>query len=577
MSQTRPWLAQYDPGVPATLEPYPWKSLLDILADSARQRAAHPALLFQGGRMSYGRLQQLSDEFASALVALGVQPGDRVALLLPNSPQFIIAQMAAWKAGAIVSPLNPRYTEPELVHALNETGARFAIVLSPFYEKFKALQAQTSVVQVIAASIKHDLPPVKRLLFSLLKEKAGGHRIALQHGDLAMQQLLRDHRGHSRPAVEVRPQDPALLMFTGGTTGRPKAAVSSHQALAMAGLQLNSWLGEMQSPWEDVSLMLMPMFHTFGNVACFSFSVAGRYTMSLVPDPTILDDVVQTIHRTRPAYLSGVPTLFVALMNHPDVIAGRVDMKSFRVCISGAAALLAETKRRYEALTGARLVEGYALTESVMAAVITPLQGVYKEGAIGVPLPDVDLRIVDLTGRDLPPGEVGEILISAPQLMLGYWNRPEATANTIRDGWLYTGDLGFLDRDGYLTLVDRAKDVIKPSGFQVWPREVEEVIASHPAVREVGVAGVPDPHRGEAVKAWVVLQPGQTVTAAELRSHCRQQLSSYKVPRQVAFVDNLPKSAVGKVLRRHLAALDAPQAEETEQAPEQPLSHVDIK
>ena len=272
--------------------------------------------------------------------------------------------------------------------------------------------------------------------------------------------------------------------------------------------------------------------------------------------------MLATIHKVHPAFLPGVPTLFIALLNHPKVVAGKADLRSLKLCLSGAAPLLAETKQRFEALTGGRIVEGYALTESMMAAVLTPIGGVYKVGSTGLPLPDVEIRIVDAdTGKhDLPAATVGEVLIRAPQLMQGYWQNPAETANAIRDGWLYTGDLGYLDEDGYLFLVDRKKDVIKPSGFQVWPREVEEVIATHPAVAEVGVAGVPDAHSGEAVKAWVVLRQGQQVSAEELRAYCREKLTAYKVPKHIEFRDSLPKTLVGKVLRRELAAEMAGQA-----------------
>ena len=291
-------------------------------------------------------------------------------------------------------------------------------------------------------------------------------------------------------------------------------------------------------------------------------SLVGHNPLALIANPRDMDDMVSTIGKVRPAFLPGVPTVFIALLGHPDVQAGKVDLSSIKLCCSGAAPLMAETKQRFEALTGGRLVEGYALTESMMGAVLSPVQGTYKPGSTGLPLPDIELRIVDAdTGQQtLPAGEVGEILIHAPQLMEGYWQRPDETADMIRPDpvsgalWLYTGDLGYLDEEGYLFIVDRKKDLIKPSGFQVWPREVEEVIASHPAVAEVGVAGVPDDRQGEAVKAWVVLREGQQASADEIRAYCRERLAAYKVPRQIEFRDSLPKTMVGKVLRRELVS-----------------------
>jgi long-chain acyl-CoA synthetase len=354
--------------------------------------------------------------------------------------------------------------------------------------------------------------------------------------------------------VKINPRDPALILFSGGTTGEPKGAVGTHQSLLMSGLQLRAWFSTVAVEWDDVVLLAIPLFHVYGNVGAFAVGLTGRSPFALVPNPRDLDDMVATIRRARPAFFPGVPTMFIALLNHPDVQGGKVDFKSMKLCVSGAAPLLTEVKNRFETLTGGRVVEGYGLTESMMAAVVNPLHGPYKAGSIGVPLPDVEIRIADAdTGQgSLPPGEVGEMLMRAPQLMQGYWQRPEETEKTIREGWLHTGDLGYLDEDGYVFVVDRKKDVIKPSGFQVWPREVEEVIASHPAVNEVGVGGIPDDYQGETVKAWIVLRPGYQATADEIRAYCRKKLAGYKVPRQIEFTESLPKTMVGKVLRRAL-------------------------
>jgi len=557
----KPWFEFYDPGVPQSLLPYPDKTLFDVLSENARQRPDHPAVFFKGTEITWSELDQVSDIFAHALIDQGFEKGERLAILVPNCPQFLICELGAWKAGAIVCPLNPRYTESELEHCLTATKATTAIVLTLFYDKLKTIQSKTTIETVIAVSIKDYLPPLTRLLFTLFREKREGHRIKLHKGDKWLSDLLDDYRpdssgGSTRPNVLVKPDDPALLMFTGGTTGPPKAALASHRALLTTGMQIDAWSGEMKEDWNDVTLMLMPMFHAYGNMAVLPTAIVGKQLMALIPNPRDLDDLTETINKVKPAYLSGVPTLFIALLNHPDVIAGKVDFSSIKVCISGASSLMQETKNRFERVTGGRIVEAYALTESGLATVITPINGLYKPGAIGVPLPDVEVRIVDaeMGGESLNAGEVGEILMRAPQLMLEYWEQPDATAETIRDGWLFTGDLGYLDEDGYLYLVDRKKDLIKPSGFQVWPREVEEVIAKHPAVVEVGVAGVPDPYQGEAVKAWVVLKDGSSLSVEELRAFCKEELAAYKVPRRIEFRKSLPKSAVGKVLRKDLVA-----------------------
>jgi long-chain acyl-CoA synthetase len=363
---------------------------------------------------------------------------------------------------------------------------------------------------------------------------------------------LQRFAGSGKPDVQVNPADPAILLFSGGTTGTPKAVLASHHSLLISAMQLHAYAKTVLTDWDDRLTWVMPIFHVYGNMA-LNTSLVAHYPMVIVPNPRDINDLVATLRKERPAVLHGVPTLFNALLNHPDVISGKVDFKSMKVCYSAAAPLLKETKERFEKLTNGRLLDAYAMTETVLAAVVCPVHGENKDGSTGMPLPDVDLRIVDLeTGlEDLPAGTPGEIIIQAPQIMEGYWKRPEETACMIRDGWVYTGDIGYLDQDGYLFLIDRKKDVIKPSGFQVWPREVEEVIASHPEVQEVCVGRVPDDQQGEAV-AWVVLKPGAHVDVETLRAFCKEKLSGYKVPRHIEFRQTLPKNMVGKHLRRVL-------------------------
>jgi long-chain acyl-CoA synthetase len=551
--EEKPWFKSYDPGMPYTLRPYPECTLLDTVKDTVQQRPKHVALIFKGRRISYDELEQSSNAFGTALVSLGVKKGARVALLIPNSPQAVIAQLGAWKAGAIVCPLNSLYTATELEYALRDVGAETVVVLTPFYQKVKELQERCGLKLIIATNIKDHLSPPLRLLFTLLKEKKEGHRIQLQPGDYSMNELLKHYANAGPPAVAVNPKDPAILLFSGGTTGTPKAALGTHHALLISAMQLHAYARSVLADWDDTLTLCMPMFHIYGNMGMCT-SLVARWPMALVPNPRDLDDLIATIRKTRPAVLHGVPTLFNGLLNHPAVKAGKVDFKSMKVCYSAAAPLLAETKQRFEALTGGWLLEAYAMTETMLATVACPVHGVYKEGSTGVPITDVDVRITDVdTGEEtLPPMEVGEILIRAPQIMVGYWQRPTETANMIRDGWVYTGDIGYLDEDGYLFIVDRKKDLIKPSGFQVWPREVEEVIASFPAVADVSVAGVPDAMQGEAVKAWVVLKPGEQASAKEIQDYCRTKLVAYKIPKEIEFRDSLPKTMVGKILRRML-------------------------
>ncbi len=555
----KPWLKSYDAGVPHSLHPYPRTTLVELLRSGAAERPDHPALLFKGARMTYRELDRQTDVFAAALAALGVKKGDRVALLMPNSPQGVIAQLGAWKAGAIASPINPLYTDHELEHAFRETGAEIAVVLTPFYGKLKALQGRTALRRVIATNIKEYLPGALRVLFTLLKEKKEGHRITLAAGDLWLPALLKEHAGSAAPNVSVAPGDPALLLFSGGTTGLPKAVLSRHEALVIAGTQLRAWFSPVLRSWDDTIAMTFPMFHVAGNAGVLATGIIGRNPLALIPNPRDLKDLIATIRRDKPAFFPSVPTLLNALLTHPLVQQRKVDFSPVKLTLAGSSPLLAETKRRFEELTGGRVVNVYSLTEATMACLSTPALGVFKPGTIGVPLPDVEVRIVNAeTGvGDMPIGELGEIVMRAPQLMEGYWNRPDATAEMLRDGWLFTGDLGVMDADGYVSLVDRKKDVIKPSGFQVWPTEVEETIAALPAVAEVSVAGVPDEYQSEAVKAWVVLRPGAALTADQIRAHCRETLAAYKIPKHVDFRASLPKSAVGKVLRRELVKEEA--------------------
>ena len=556
----KPWLAHYDADVPRSLQPYPDKTLLDYLAALARDHGSKVALLFKGTSVSYSQLDAESDALAAALVAIGVQRGDRVAVVLPNCPQFFIAEFGAWKAGAIVVPVNPTYTERELEFALKATQAVCVVALTPFYGRLKAIQPRTNVRHLIATSIKEYLPPALRVLFTLFKEKKDGHRISIAGDDTWFQDLLRRYRGAPRPSVIVRPDDRAVILASGGTTGTPKGVVGLHRHYIAAGLQLYEWTKSAKRPWIDAIMLPLPLFHVYANVGVQPLAFIGPNPVSLVPNPRDIDDLLKTIKQVKPAFFNGVPTLYTAILNHPDVRAGTVDLSSIRLCFCGAAALMGETKRQFEELTGARLIEGYSLTEGMMACCVNPVQGTNKLGSIGVPLPDVEVRIVDADDAErlMPTGEVGEMLLRAPQHMVEYWNNPGETAETLRahgpgGPWVHTGDLARMDDEGFIFIVDRKKDMLKTSGFQVWPREIEEVLTMHPAVMEAGVAGVPDAAKGEVAHAWVVLKPGSSATAEELRSFCREHLAPYKVPAHVEFRTELPKTMVGKVLRRALS------------------------
>lgn len=555
-----PWLSQYDPGVPASLEPYPDRTLLDYFQDGVAARPSAPALLFKGARISWRRLAEDSDAFAGALAAMGIGRGDRVAVVLPNVPQFFVVELACWKVGAILVPLNPIYTAEELSGPLRTTGAKLVVTLSTFYAAVKGAQREVGFPHVVLTSVKEHLPALLRLVFTVALEKKGGHRAEARDGDPWLPALLAAHRGHRPPtAARATPDDDALFLMSGGTTGTPKAVRIHHGGLIRTGLQVRAWLQDSLPEWDGVYCLPLPMFHSYGACGVQSACFLGHNPIALIPNPRDLGDVVRTIERERPAVFCGVPTLYNALLNHPRVVARKVDFRSMKACVSGAAPLLEETHTRFTAVTGARVIEGYALTESLLAATIWPLRGTAKIGSVGVPLPDCRVRIVDADdpSRELPTGEVGEILLTGPQVMRGYFNAPEGT-DPMRvvhaDGsvWLHTADLGYLDADGYLFIVDRKKDLIKMSGMQVWPREIEEALAKHPAVAEVGVRGFPDPARGEVAVAFVVPRPGKLPTPEELRAWCKEHLAPFKVPARIAFKTELPKSMIGKVLRRLL-------------------------
>lgn len=563
MAERAPWLAHYDPGVPATLGPYPQRTLLDSLADLARDRPDAAAVLFKGATRSWSDLQRESDALAVALAGLGAKRGDIVALLLPNCPQFLVAQFAIWKIGGVVAPLNPIYTEHELEGPLREHGIEILVTLTRFYERVKRVQPKTALRTIIATNIKDYFPPLLRLLFTVAREKRDGDRVTLAAADYRYADLIQRHRGARPGDSGVSPDDHAVLLMSGGTTGTPKGVLGRHNAYTMTGLQVEAWTRSVMGRGDSVIFAPLPLFHVYANVGIQGLAMVTGNPIALVPNPRDLPDLLATVRKVKPAFFNGVPTLYAGLLNHPDVQAGKADFKSIRICFSGASALLAETKTRFEALTGGRIVEGYSLTEAMMALCVNPVNGPNKTGSVGMPLPDVRVRIVDTDEgtREMACGETGEICFSGPQLMVGFRNRPEETASVIKeqvdpDGvtrrWLHTGDLGYMDDDGYVFIVDRKKDLIKTSGYQVWPREIEETLAAHPAVAEVGVAGVPDELKGEAVCAWVVPRPGQSPTEAELRAFAREKLAPYKVPSRIVFRQDLPKTMVGKVLRRAL-------------------------
>ncbi len=542
----RPWVRFYDDGVPAQLT-YPDLLLHQILEESARRYPRLTALLFFGRRLTYGELDALVTRFAAGLQRLGVRRGTPVSLHLPNCPQFVIAYYGILKAGGVAVPHNPLYTEREIEYQLRDAGVEVAVTLTQFHPRVAAAAQRVGVRHVIYTPIHRYMPPHLRLLYPLKARREGQWvEVRPAAGVVPFDALLAE--GRPQP-VTASPDDPALYQYTGGTTGVPKAAVLTHRNLVANLLQAVAWYGGGEHAGER-AMAVLPFFHIYGMTSVLNFSVRLGMAIILVPrfDPEM---VLHAVARWRPTVFHGVPTMYAALLNHPRL--ARTDMRSIRTCISGAMGLPQEVQRRWEAATGGRLVEGYGLTEASPITHCTPVYGHRRSGSIGVPFPDTDARVVDPeSGRVLPPGEAGELVVRGPQVMRGYLNRPEETATALRDGWLFTGDIARLDEDGYFYIVDRKKEMINVGGLKVFPREVEEVLYEHAAVREAAVIPVPDPLKGEVVKAYVALKAGATATADELIAFCRQRLAPHKVPRAVEFRDSLPKTLIGKILRRAL-------------------------
>lgn len=559
----RVWYSHYEKDVPTTLD-YPQIPLFRLLDDAAAEHPDRTAIIFgavahklpgqplMDAKLSYRDLRDAVNRFANALIKLGVKKGDRVAIYLPNCPQFAIAYFGALKAGAVIAPVNPIYTPRELEFILQDSGAETIVALSQFYPKLQSVRGKTKLKNVIVANIKEYFPPMLRTLFTLAMEKKEGHRVELAQGDHWFQDLIKNESALA-PSVNVTPTDDAVLLYTGGTTGLPKAAQLAHCNLIANTVQLRAWI-----PWAKEAnegfLTALPMFHSYAMTTCLNEAMLLAGTLILIPNPRDLDHLLKAIDKHKPSLFPGVPTLYTAINNNPNVL--KYDLKSVRACLSGAAGLPVEVAKRFGEITGGRLVEGYGLSEASPVVTANPLFGENRIGTIGIPMPDTDVKLFDIeTGEsEVPIGTPGELCVRGPQVMKGYWNKPDETAKTIRNGWLHTGDIAVMEADGYFRIVDRLKEMIISGGYNIYPREIEEVLYQHPAVLEATAIGVPDSYRGESAKAFVVLKPGQTATAEELIAFCKQNLAPYKVPRYVEFRESLPKTMIGKILRRELVA-----------------------
>lgn len=538
----RPWLAHYPRGVRPQLD-YPLVPAYDLVFQMIRQYPDRTALIFVDKKTSYRQLGDQIDRFAAALLRrFRLQKGDRVGIMLPNCPQNVVATLGAMRAGCIPVQFNPMYTPREIAYQLHDSGCRAFLTLDLLWPKAK--EAGLPEFPIVT-SIKDALPFPKNLLYPL-KQKLP--KVPASEATPYLD-LLKEPAGTFQPVAVDPIKDPAVLLYTGGTTGVAKGVILTHLNLIANFLQIKEWL---QRPEGEAgsSLVVMPIFHSYGFTAALGLILSTGGTAILVPRFDA-GEVLKLIDKYRPTAFPGVPTIYTALLSHPAV--RKYDLGSIEICASAAAPCPVELIHRFEGVTGAAILEGYGMTECSPATHSNPMHGKRKAGSVGLPYPDTETRIIDLeTGEDLPVGQEGEVLIRGPQVMQGYWQKPEETAKVLKEGWLYTGDIGRLDDEGYLSIVDRKKDMIIAGGFNVYPREIDEVLYQHPAVLHACTVGVPDAYRGETVKAFVVRREGAPVTELELLEFCARRLAAYKRPRHLEFVAELPMNLAGKVLRRVL-------------------------
>ena len=532
---------------------YPQFTLPDLLATTAAKSARRTALVYFGTDISYAQLADHVNRVAAGLQALGVKKGDRVALMMANCPQFVIAYFGALRAGAIVTATSSMYTAREATHQWNDAGAVMIIADRALYPVIETARPQlTTVRRIILTGMRQYYPRQFRQLSTSLKKPSSARVAADSEKPMDWPDLLRLSR---RPRPHgLKQSDIACLQYTGGTTGTSKGAMLTHANLVINACQANAWLMAGLPVDHVTTVAALPMFHIYA-MTCVMIATIELGGRIIILPRFELRAALNLIRKYRPTIYHGVPTMYVAFNNAPNV--QRYGFHSLRVCMSGGAPLPVEVRQKFEALTGGKLVEGYGLTETSPVTHVNPPAGLCKTGSMGLTIADTEARIMDLENgtREMPLGEVGEIAIRGPQVMRGYWNKPQETALVLRNGWLYTGDIAKKDEDGYFYIVDRKKDMIIAGGYNIYPREVEEVLFEHPKIKEAGVVGVADEYRGETVKAFVVLKEGMTATVEEVVAFCRERLAGYKVPRQVAFIDALPRSGVGKYLRRELKKL----------------------
>ncbi|MFC7393706.1 AMP-binding protein [Scopulibacillus cellulosilyticus] len=544
------WLNRYPKEISPVLD-YDDKPLFSYLEEACLSFPKKTAIHFLGKEMTYQELYRQTCQLAGSLRRMGLKKGDRVAIMLPNCPQGVISYYAALMAGGVVVQTNPLYMERELEHQLGDSGAKFMICLDLVYPKVARVRGKTALKKVIVTAIQDYLPFPKNLLYPFVekRKKTPLPKIMFSDSVLDFKGSIQSGESSFTPVSIDAKKDLALLQYTGGTTGPAKGVMLTHYNLTTNTIQARHWMYKNRYAEETV-LGALPFFHVYGMTCVMNYAIMYVAKMIIVPKFDV-QDILKTIEKQKPTMFPGAPTMYIALINHPDI--RKFDLSSIETCISGSAPLPKEVQERFESLTGGKLVEGYGLSEASPVTHSNLIWGERKPGSIGLPFPDTDAKVVSAeTGEEADINEIGELMVKGPQVMQGYWNRPDETEAVLKDGWLLTGDLAYMDEEGYFYIVDRKKDMILASGFNIYPREIEEVLYEHPDVREAAVIGVPDAYRGETVKAFVVPKQGKTLDEKELNTYCRKHLAAYKVPRIYEFRNELPKTTVGKILKRTL-------------------------
>ncbi|MGJ9382987.1 long-chain-fatty-acid--CoA ligase [Salipaludibacillus sp. CF4.18] len=546
----KPWFEHYPEEIPKTID-YDEDTLQSYLKKAAKHYPDKSAFHFMGKEMNYKEVYESALKLANQLQSLGVTQGDRVAIMLANTPQAVISYYGALFAGAIVVQTNPLYVEREIEHQMNDAGAKIMICLDLVYPRVANVKEKTKLEHIIVTGIKDYLPFPKNLLYPFIQKKNTGIKVDLQYGPHlhSFRDVIQKGEAKEIP-LDIDPKvDLALLQYTGGTTGPAKGVMLTHYNLVVNTQQCEKWMHKMK-PGEEVIIAALPFFHVYGMTTVMNLAIRLGFKMIIMPkfDP---QGILKAIQKHKATLYPGAPTMYIGLLNHPDI--KKYDLSSIKACISGSAALPLEVQTQFEQATNGRLVEGYGLTETSPVAVANLIWGDRKPGSVGLPWPDTEVTILSAeTGEQAKPNEVGEIIIKGPQVMKGYWNRPEDTQASFRDEWFLSGDMGYMDEEGYFYVVDRKKDMIIAGGFNIYPREIEEVLYEYEDVQEVCVIGVPDPYRGETVKAFIVPKEGKTISEADLDEYSRKHLASFKVPKFYEFREELPKTMVGKILRRVL-------------------------